>query len=118
LERTLSIIGWKASLREEPSVNGNPKWTGRDGDNRKGIMPKILDTLAGGVFLLKRIEDFPELIFCPDQLQYFWRQPERARASVEVAFAKIIKSSAKSRWFIGGQDLAIQMPLSSPIDSC
>jgi hypothetical protein len=55
LERTLSIIGWKASLREEPSVNGNPKWTGRDGDRRKGIMPKMLDTLAGGVFLLKRI---------------------------------------------------------------
>jgi hypothetical protein len=63
LERTLSIIGWKASLREEPSVNGNPKWKGLDGDNQKGIMPKILETLAVGVFLLKRMEDFPELIF-------------------------------------------------------
>jgi hypothetical protein len=61
------------------------------------MIPKILEILADDVFLLKRIDDFPELTFCPDQLQYLWRQVEMVAASEEVALPKIIKSSAKSR---------------------
>jgi hypothetical protein len=117
LDRTLSSRGWKASLREAPNNNGRPKWKVLEDDNLKGMIPKILEILADDVFLLKRIDDFPELTFCPDQLQYLWRQVEMEFASEEVALPKMIKSSAKSRWFIGGQALAIRIPLSSPIDS-
>ncbi len=53
--------------------------------------------LAGEVFLLKRMEDFPLLTFWPDQLQYLLRQKVIIVALVEVAFAKIIKSSATNK---------------------
>jgi len=43
------------------------------------------------------MEDFPKLICWPDQLQYLLRQEEIVVASVEVAFAKLIKSSANNK---------------------
>jgi hypothetical protein len=39
-------------------------------------------------------------------------------ASIDMAFAKIIRSSAKRRCMIGGRFLAIIIPLRSPMDSC
>jgi len=46
------------------------------------------------------------------------RQEVITVASAEVAFAKIIKSSANNKRVIGGQDFAIRIPLSKPRDSC
>jgi hypothetical protein len=78
----------------------------------------ILQIVELRVFLLKRSEDFPMFTFCPDQEQNKSRPDLMEVAFVEVALAKIIKSSAKRRWVIGGQFLAILIPLRIPRLSC
>jgi hypothetical protein len=70
------------------------------------------------VFLLKKIEDLLAFSFCFDRLQYESRHDLMTFAIENVAFAKMMRSFANRRCVMGGQFLAILMPLKRPIDYC
>jgi hypothetical protein len=80
----------------------------------KGSIWRIAEEVEGLVFLLNLIEDFLVLMVWPDHEQYVSRQALMLAASRREALPNSSRSSAKRRWFIAEESLAIFIPLIFP----